>query len=107
MNVLWALTFIFVSTILLAACASAEFNTTADVAQLARGERIYQVNCKGCHSGGQSGIGPLLKTKPLSRFYKRFEAQHGLGMIGKYEEVKLTETDLTAVANYVSAWTRH
>jgi mono/diheme cytochrome c family protein len=85
------------------ACGSTKSIASSEPAQPVRGEHIYQTSCKSCHSGGEGGVGPLFKTRPTNRFYKMFEAKHGLGRIGNFEGQKLTNVDLKAIASYIAA----
>jgi mono/diheme cytochrome c family protein len=71
-----------------------------------RGERVYMRHCQPCHPGGEAGLGPSLNDKPLPGALVKTQTRHGLGSMPAFDERKISDEELDALAAYVAALRR-
>jgi len=71
--------------------------------QLTLGRQVYMQNCYQCHPGGRGGVGPALNDKPLPQPAIRTQVRAGVGAMPGYNEQRINDEELHAVARYVVA----
>ncbi len=68
--------------------------------QVARGQIVFMQNCYQCHPGGGAGLGPALNNKPAPKFLIRTQVRKGLGAMPAFDEARISDDDLEALAMY-------
>jgi mono/diheme cytochrome c family protein len=71
-----------------------------------RGQVVYMRHCQPCHPGGESGLGPALNDKPLPGPLVKLQTRRGLGSMPGFDEKKISDEELDALAAYVGALRR-
>ena len=71
--------------------------------QLELGQRVFMAHCYQCHPGGRAGVGPAINDKPLPRPAIRTQVRAGVGAMPGFDEKKLSDQEVHAVADYVAA----
>lgn len=72
-----------------------------DTAGEQRGARLFSRHCYECHPGGEAGLGPALNNKPLPMGAISLQIRKGVGAMPGFNDDVLTDTDVTAIAEYV------
>jgi mono/diheme cytochrome c family protein len=67
------------------------------------GERVFMVHCNQCHPGGEGGLGPEFKVKPLPKVLIRAQIRAGLGAMPAFGPEKIPDQDLDALMEYIGA----
>jgi mono/diheme cytochrome c family protein len=70
------------------------------------GRELFMQSCHQCHPGGMAGLGPAINNKPLPQWLIKVQVRQGLGAMPSFDESELSEADLDALAEYVSALRR-
>jgi mono/diheme cytochrome c family protein len=65
------------------------------------GRDIFMKHCHRCHPRGESGLGPALNNKPLSRGMVAFQIRNGIGAMPAYSAHQINDTELDALVEYV------
>ena len=97
-----------IASVLIAGCGAARRSEPlASPPQLTeqeqRGQVVFMANCHQCHPGGEAGLGPAINDKPFPEFLKGFQVRHGLGTMPSFPPEKISEADLEALLEYLSA----
>jgi mono/diheme cytochrome c family protein len=71
---------------------------------IARGEKMYMINCQKCHPAGEGGLGPSLNANIAPGFIKRFQVRHGLGVMPSFKQDEITRADLRDITKYIHSW---
>jgi len=67
------------------------------------GRTVFMQACYQCHPGGMAGLGPAINDKPLPEWLVKMQVRQGLGAMPSFDESEISESDLDALAAYVSA----
>jgi mono/diheme cytochrome c family protein len=59
--------------------------------------------CYQCHPGGMAGLGPAINDKPLPGWLIKTQVRQGLGAMPSFDESELSDADLEALVEYISA----
>lgn len=70
------------------------------------GRELFMHMCHQCHPGGMAGLGPAINNKPLPGWLIKTQVRQGLGAMPSFDEEELSDADLDALADYVSALRR-
>ena len=70
------------------------------------GEQVFMTQCYQCHPNGSSGVGFALNDKPLPRPLIRTQVRQGLGAMPGFDEKRISNEELDALAEYVVALRR-
>lgn len=60
-------------------------------------------HCNPCHPGGEGGLGPALKNKPLPEGAIRLQVRQGLGAMPAFSEEELPDGQLDDIVEYLRA----
>jgi mono/diheme cytochrome c family protein len=71
--------------------------------QLKLGRQVFMSQCYQCHPGGRGGVGPALNDKPLPQPAIRTQVRAGVGAMPGFNEQRVNDDELHAVARYVAA----
>lgn len=74
-------------------------------AEIALGQRVFDVNCSQCHPGGEGGLGPALNNKPLPGWLIKFQVRNGLGVMPSFSSQQIGDEELDALTQYM-VWLR-
>jgi mono/diheme cytochrome c family protein len=71
--------------------------------QVKLGRQVFMSQCYQCHPGGRGGVGPALNDKPLPQPAIRTQVRAGVGAMPGFNEQRINDDELHAVARYVTA----
>lgn len=74
-------------------------------AEIALGQRVFDVSCSQCHPGGEGGLGPALNNKSLPAWLIRFQVRNGLGVMPSFSSQQISGAELDALTRYM-VWLR-
>lgn len=101
-----------IATILLTVAAGCAFRRSeplagpfvASTAEIARGQRLFNIHCQKCHPQGEGGLGPDINWNPAPSFVKKFQVRHGLGVMPSFKSDEISKDDLKAIAKFMKAF---
>ncbi|HZW09868.1 MAG TPA: cytochrome c [Phycisphaerales bacterium] len=67
------------------------------------GGEVFMRHCHQCHPGGMRGLGPAINDKPLPAWLIKFQVRNGLGAMPAFDEQRISDPELDALAAYVLA----
>jgi mono/diheme cytochrome c family protein len=67
------------------------------------GRELFMRSCHQCHPGGMAGLGPAINNKPLPQWLVKTQVRQGLGAMPSFDEEELSDAELEALVEYVSA----
>jgi mono/diheme cytochrome c family protein len=67
------------------------------------GRTVFMQSCHQCHPGGMAGLGPAINDKPLPAWLVKMQVRQGLGAMPEFGETEISDAELDALAEYVSA----
>jgi cytochrome c5 len=65
------------------------------------GMQLFMTHCNRCHPGGEKGVGPSLKDKPLPDFLIHFQVRQGMGDMPAFKEDELSKDEVKKIVLYV------
>ena len=65
------------------------------------GQHHFMHHCQKCHPNAEAGLGPAILAPPV--FLKKYQVRHGLGVMPKFEEDKISDKDLDDIMAYLNA----
>ncbi len=68
-----------------------------------RGEHVFMVQCHQCHPGGEAGLGPEFKVKPLPKVLMKAQVRAGLGTMPAFGPEKIPDRELDDLMEYIEA----
>ncbi|HEV2296597.1 MAG TPA: cytochrome c [Tepidisphaeraceae bacterium] len=67
------------------------------------GQQVFSQHCYQCHPNGAAGVGPAINDKPLPQALIRAQVRAGLGAMPGFDEQHISDEELKAVSEYLSA----
>lgn len=96
-----------VGLMLLAGCASTRESEPIakeldiNTPKLLRGEKSYMHYCDKCHPGGERGLGPAIRNKPLPGLLIRLQVRTGIGAMPAFTDDLLPDDQLGDILAYI------
>jgi mono/diheme cytochrome c family protein len=100
------LVFIFLAVYGLVACASRKSEPIQQKMLVLNdseknGQHHYMYHCQKCHPNAEAGLGPAILAPPT--FLKKYQVRHGLGVMPRFNENKISDEELDDIMAYLKA----
>jgi mono/diheme cytochrome c family protein len=69
--------------------------------ELDGGRRVFTTHCQPCHPGGNAGVGPSLKLKPVGSFRLKTQVRMGKGKMPAFTPSQIDRDDLQRLVAYL------